>query len=499
MQLLNASLTNLKSYPVKVVQFGEGNFLRAFVDYQIDLANEKGLFNGSVIIVKPITTGSIDNFKKQNCQYTLQLRGRVNGEPYKETRVITCVKDIVSPFENYEDYINTSHIETLRFIVSNTTEAGIVFHPEDKFEEKLNITYPAKLTQYLYDRFNFFKGDAQKGLVILPVELIDDNGIELHTDVLKYIDLWKLPDAFRDWVETSCIFTSTLVDRIVTGWVRDEAERNAIYQQLGYQDNLLDTAEPFALWVIETPKGKDISKEWPMDKAFESKTGMNVIFTVNQRPYKQRKVRILNGAHTSFVLASFLKGNDYVNQSMNDPIIKKFMLDTIYNEVISTLDLPRKDLEDFAASVIDRFNNPFIKHALLSISLNSVAKWRARCLPSLTGYFKKTNTLPAHLTFSIAALMAFYSGDNLHDGQLDGYRGNEVYPIKDDQEVLEFFQNNGKKDTRNFVKAYLGRKDFHGSDLNEIPCLCDAVSEYLDAIRSNGMENTLEKYFPVTK
>ena len=496
MELLNKSMTNPVDRPVKVVQFGEGNFLRAFVDYQVDLANEKGLFNGSVVLVKPISFGTIDNFKKQDCQYTLQLRGRVNGEPYKETRQITAVKDIVSPFVNYEDYINVAKIDTLRFVVSNTTEAGIVFHEDDKFDDKLNVTFPGKLTQFLLARFEAFKGDMSKGLVMLPVELIDDNGIELHKDVLKYIELWKLSDEFKNWVENACIFTSTLVDRIVTGWVRDDAERQAIYDELGYQDNLLDTAEPFALWVIECPKGKDISAEWPMDKAFADKTGMNVIFTDNQKPYKQRKVRILNGAHTSFVLASFLKGNDYVNQSMADPIIRKFMDETIHGEVIPTLTLPKQDLEDFANAVVDRFNNPFIKHALLAISLNSVSKWRARCMPSFLGYVEKYNKLPEHLTFSIAALMAFYSATDLQEGVLKGKRGNDTYDIKDDPEVLKFFAENSTKDTKEFVHAYLSNENFHGQDLTKVNGLEAKVTEYLDAIRKNGMEKALEEYFP---
>ena len=493
METLNASMTHPVDRPVRVAQFGEGNFLRAFVDYMVDLANEKGVFNGSIVLIKPIAFGSLDNFKKQDCQYTLQLRGRVNGQPYKETRQITCVKDIVSPYDDYDRYISIARIPTLRFVVSNTTEAGIVFHAEDRFEEKLNITFPAKLTQFLYARYEEFHGDPEKGLVMLPVELIDDNGIELHKDVLKYIDLWKLPEGFRSWVEDACIFTSTLVDRIVTGWVRDEKERNAIYEEIGYVDNLLDTAEPFALWVIESKK--DISKEWPMDRALAGKEGMNVIFTDNQKPYKQRKVRILNGAHTSFVLASYLKGNDFVNQSMKDPIIRDFMMHTIHDEVIPTLTLPKQDLEDFANAVVDRFNNPFIQHSLLAISLNSVSKWRARCLPSLLGYVDKYHRLPEHMTFSIAALMAFYSSDEKGEGCLKGHRGSDVYDIKDDAAVLDFFASECRKDTRTFVHDYLSREDFHGQDLTKIDGLEDRVCEYLDAIRRDGMQKTLETYF----
>ena len=492
MELLNKQMTKPVERPVKVAQFGEGNFLRAFVDYMIDIANEKGLFNGSIVLIRPIGFGNMDQmFKDQDCQYTLQLRGRVDGEPYVETRQITSVKDIVSPFGNYEEYINVAKIDTLRFVVSNTTEAGIVFNGDDKFEEKLNITFPAKLTQFLLTRYETFNGAEDKGLVMLPVELIDDNGIELKKCVMKYIDLWNLDEGFRSWVDKACVFTSTLVDRIVTGYPRNDAEK--IWNELGYKDNILDTAEPFALWVIESEK--DISGEWPMDKALEGKTGMNVIFTDNQKPYKQRKVRILNGAHTSFVLASYLKGNDYVNQSMQDPIMKDFMLKTIHEEVIPTLTLPKQDLEDFANAVVDRFNNPFIQHALLAIALNSVSKWKARCLPSFLGYIEKFGKLPEHLTFSIASLMAFYSSTDLVDGILKGKRGNDVYDIKDDKAVLEFFAENSSKATREFVHAYLSNEAFHGQDLTKIAGLEDKVTEYLDVIRTEGMEKALEKYF----
>jgi len=492
MQLLNKELTKAVDRPVKVAQFGEGNFLRAFVDYMVDVANEKGLFDGSVVLIRPIPFGDMDQmFRDQDCQYTLQLRGRVDGKEYVETRQITSIKDIVSPFRDYEEYINVAKIDTLRFIVSNTTEAGIVFNAEDAFEEKLNITFPAKLTQFLLTRYETFNGAMDKGLVMLPVELIDDNGIELKKCVMKYIDLWKLDEGFKNWVENACIFTSTLVDRIVTGYPRADAEK--IWNELGYRDNILDTAEPFALWVIES--AKDISGEWPMDKALEDKVGMNVIFTDNQKPYKQRKVRILNGAHTSFVLASYLKGNDYVNQSMQDEIMKNFMLKTIHEEVIPTLTLPKEELEAFADAVVDRFNNPFIQHSLLAIALNSVSKWKARCLPSFLGYVEKYGKLPEHLTFSIASLMAFYSSTELTDGVLKGKRGDTVYDIKDDEAVLEFFRDNSAKETREFVKAYLSNEAFHGQDLTKVAGLEDKVTEYLDAIRKEGMAKALETYF----
>lgn len=482
MDSLNRAMTNKKARPVRVVQLGEGNFLRAFVDYMIDIANEQGKFDGDIVLIKPISFGSLDNFHRQECQYTVSLRGIVDGEAKILNRRITSVADAVDAYGEYDKYMELAEIDTLRFVVSNTTEAGIVFDAEDRFELNPPRTFPGKLTKFLYHRFEVMKGDPQKGLVMLPVELIDDNGIMLKKCVMQFIELWNLGDAFRAWVEESCIFTSTLVDRIVTGYPGDtEAEE---WEALGYEDRIMVTGEPFALWVIESPR--DISAELPLHQA-----GLPVIFTDNQKPYKQRKVRILNGAHTSFVLASYLCGNDTVKQSMEDKDIRNFMERTIFDEVIPTLTLPEEELKGFAEAVITRFNNPYVKHALLSISLNSVSKWRARCMPSLLGYVEKFGKLPAHLTFSLAALMAFYDGEKIRDKALTGRRGEEEYRIMDDMEVLEFFRDNCRKDSRTFVTAFLGNEHFFGQDLNRTAGLTEGVAAYLEDIRTNGMRAAL--------
>ncbi|MBQ1324037.1 MAG: hypothetical protein IIY30_09620, partial [Erysipelotrichaceae bacterium] len=285
-----------------------------------------------------------------------------------------------------------------------------------------------------------------------------------------------------------CVFTSTLVDRIVPGFPRDE--KDEICAQLGYNDDLLDTAEPFALWVIESPK--DISEELPLDKALEGKVNMDIIFTDNQKPYKQRKVRILNGAHTSFVLASYLMGHDTVKESMDDELVRNFMNETIQEEIIPTLTLPKEELEAFAAAVVDRFNNPFIKHALLSISLNSVSKWRARCMPSLLGYVDKFGKLPKNLSFSIAALIAFYKGSEIVDGALMGDRNGEAYKIMDDPEVLAFFKENSGLGSRELVEKYLANEEFHGQDLTKVAGLVDEVAKDLENIRTLGARKAME-------
>lgn len=485
MELLNRSKTNYVDRPVKVLQFGEGGFLRAFVDYMIDIANEKGTFNGNIVLVKPIEFGNLDFFHQQECQYTVELRGKENGEAKKVRRQITSVADAVGAVEEYDKFMAYAKSDDLRFIVSNTTEAGIVFDETDDFNAEPPKTYPGKLTKFLYERFKAFNGAMDKGLIMLPVELIDNNGPALKKCVFQFIELWNLGDEFKNWVLEACIFGSTLVDRIVTGYPRDDAQ--CIWDELGYQDNLLDTAELFALWVIESEK--EFKDEFPLDKA-----GLPVIFTDNQKPYKERKVRILNGAHTSFVLASFLAGNDIVLESMNDKTIRTFMENTIFNEVIPTLSLPEAECKDFANAVIERFENPYVKHQLLSISLNSVSKWRARCMPSLTGYINKKGELPKHLTFSIAALMAFYSATEFAaDGTLIGHRGDETYTINDSKDVLEFFAANSTKPTAEFVHAYLSNTGFHGEDLTKYDGLEAAVTAYLDDIKTNGMRAAIEK------
>lgn len=484
MELLNQSISMAKERPVRILQYGEGNFLRGFVDYMVDVANEKGVFNGSIAIVKPISYGNLSMFHEQENQYTVVLRGKEDGREKVETRIITSIADAVDCIEEYEAYSAYAECETLRFIVSNTTEAGIVYDDTDSFDALPPKTYPGKLTKLLYERFTYFDGAMDKGLVIIPCELIENNGGSLKKCILQFAKLWKLGDEFAAWIENACIFCSTLVDRIVTGYPREEAAD--LWEQLGYRDNLLDTAEIFGLWVIESEK--DISEEFPLDQA-----GLPVIFTDNQKPYRERKVRILNGAHTSFVLASYLAGNDYVKESMEDEDVRKFMMTTVFDEIIPTLTLPKEELVAFANAVIERFENPFIKHALLSISLNSTSKWKSRCMPSLVGYIEKTGRIPTHLAFSLAALMSFYTGTRMEESALIGNRNGEEYKILDDASALRFFAEHSGQDSMTFTKAYLSNTAFFGRDLTEYEGLAETVSGYLNDIRTLGMREAIKK------
>ncbi|MBN1778203.1 MAG: tagaturonate reductase [Clostridiales bacterium] len=486
MRRLSADIAPAKDLEVKILQFGEGNFLRAFVDYMLDIANENGLFRGSVTITKPIEYGTLERFHAQDCRYTVLLRGIENGRQVEFSRLITCVHDAVDCYTEYGKYAAYAGLESLRFIVSNTTEAGIVLDEEDRPEYTPPHSYPGKLTKFLYERAEAFNYDLSKGLIILPVELIDDNGVVLRQCVYTLARRWKLGDRFIDWLDKACVFASTLVDRIVTGYPKDDAE--AIWQKLGYEDKLLDTAEPFGLWVIESQT--DIQKELPLDAC-----GLPVIFTDDQKPYKQRKVRILNGAHTSFVPAAYLCGHNTVRQAMEDPKIKQFILDTLHREVIPTLTLPKADLEAFASAVISRFENPFIRHQLLSISLNSVSKWRARCMPSFLAYIEQTGSPPAHLTFSLASLMALYQGYAVRDGALICERDGIPYRILDDEAVLRFFLEITPLSAQEQAVLFLQNETFWGQNLSAIPGLAQTVSHALEDIKQNGMKQALSERF----
>ena len=471
----------LKDAPERVLQFGEGNFLRAFVDYFIDVMNEKAGFNGKVVLTQPIAPGLAGMINDQEGLYTLFLRGRENGEQVNRKRVISCVSRCLNPYKDYQALLDCAKNPDLRFLVSNTTEAGIVFDPACKFDDAPPSSFPGKLTRFLYERFQL----GGKGFIILSCELIDHNGDELKKCVNQYIDLWGLSDAFKTWVNGENIFCSTLVDRIVTGYPRAEAAQ--ICQELGYQDNIIDTGEVFGFWVIEGPQS--IKDEFPVEKA-----GLPIIVVDDHTPYKQRKVRILNGAHTSMVLGAYLAGQDIVRNCMEDKTIHTFMNETIYDEIIPTLTLPEEELKEFAAAVTERFNNPYIDHALLSISLNSTAKWKARVMPSLLGYVEKFGKLPKCITFSFAAYIAFYhQGKELTDEALVGVRGDNTYDIKDDRWVLEFYYDHRDDDAKTLAHAVVNNEKMWGDALAKLPGFEEAVASYLERIQTVGMRKAMEE------
>ena len=467
----------LKNAPERVLQFGEGNFLRAFVDYFIDMLNEKTGFNSKVVLCQPIASGLADMINEQEGLYTLYLRGFQGGQKVNSKRIISCVSRCLNPYQDFEALLKCAENPDLRYITCNTTEAGITYNPECLFTDVPADSYPGKLTQFMYRRFQTFGAEKGKGFVILSCELIDNNGAELKKCVLQYAEQWNLGEDFITWIQEENIFCSTLVDRIVTGYPRSEAA--SISEENGYIDNLIDTGEIFGFWVIEGPES--LNEELPFEKA-----GLPVLITDDHKPYKQRKVRILNGAHTSFVLGAYLAGENIVRDCMDNEIICGFMNKTIYNEIIPTLALPQEELENFAASVTERFKNPFIDHALLAISLNSTSKWKARVMPSLKGYLKKTGSLPACITASFAFYIAFYRGQDLTEEGMKAIRGADTYIIRDDRFVLEFFDAHKNDGTAALVHAICANKEFWGEDLSLLPGFEEAVTGYLKTMEEKG-------------
>ncbi|MBQ9784573.1 MAG: tagaturonate reductase [Clostridia bacterium] len=374
--------------PIKVIQFGEGGFLRGFADWMLQKLNDANLFDGNVVVVQPIEQGMCDMLTAQNCEYTHIIRGAEGVEMSKIDVISHCVK----PYEVFEGYLALADNPDARYIISNTTESGIEFRESDKITDAPPAAFPAKLTLLLKRRFEKGLG----GFVFLPCELIDRNGDNLKKTVLQYADHWNLGADFKAWVEQENVFCNTLVDRINTGYPKDEKI------ELGYEDNMINTSEFFHLWVIETEY--DLEKELPFSKA-----GLNVIVTRDAlERYRTRKVRILNGAHTSMVPYALLSGFDTVKSCMDDEGMSGFIRTCLFDEIIPTLDLPREELEEYAENVLIRFSNPYIKHYLSAISLNSVSKFKVRVLPSLLEYRKRFGKSPEHLIFSFAKLIEFY-------------------------------------------------------------------------------------------
>lgn len=472
----------LKDAPVRVLQFGEGNFLRAFVDYWFDMSNEKAGWNGKVALVQPIAQGLTQLINEQEGLYTLYLRGSENGEKINRKRVISVVDACYNPYDeaDWARIIEIAKSDDLEYIASNTTEAGIVYDPESTFDQVPPTSFPAKLTVLLYERFKAGK----KGVVILSCELIDNNGKELQKVCNQHIDDWNLGDDFREWMNNECLFCSTLVDRIVPGRIRDPREVEELTKEHGYDDPLLDVGEVFGVWYIEGP-------EWLEEKLPFKASGLNVHVVPEVAPYKKRKVRILNGAHTGFVLGAYLAGQDIVRDCMHNDTIRGFMNKMLYDEVIPCLPLDKADCENFAAAVTDRFNNPFVDHLLMSITLNSTSKWKARNMPSFLEYIEKFGKLPEALTMSLAAYIAFYSS-NIQRREEDGLicvrpKGNE-YKIQDDGWVLDFYYDHKDADDKTLVHDVLSNKKMWDQDLTQIEGLEEKVLKDLELIRTEGAE-----------
>ncbi len=472
----------LEKAPEKVLQFGEGNFLRAFVNYWFDLANEKAGWNGKCVLAQPIAPGLAKLINEQEGLYTLYLRGSQAGKKVDDKRVISSVSRCLNPYEaeGLEEMMKVAVSDDLEIIVSNTTEAGIVYDPACAFEDKPAASFPGKLTQVLYARYQAGK----PGILMLACELIDNNGKELLKCVNQYIDQWGLGEGFKKYVNEDCTFCGSLVDRIVPGRIRDPQEVAELEVKHGYADPLLDVGEVFGLWVIEgDPALNDVL---PFRKAgLEA----NVFVAPDMTPYKKRKVRILNGAHTGFVLGAYLGGHDIVRKCMEDETVLGFMNKMLLDEIVPILPLDQEDCRNFAAAVQDRFNNPFVNHELMSISLNSTAKWRARCMPSFLEYVEAKGALPTCLTMSFAAYIAFFSNDiqELTDAGLVCRRSaGNTYTCSDDRWALEFYYAHKDDSVEDLVHAVMTNLQMWGQDLTAVPGFEAATVANLKKIRTEG-------------
>ena len=472
---LNRKTANISTtHPVKVLQFGEGNFLRAFVDWIIDILNEKADFNGSVQVIQPIEKGMASVLSEQDGLYHLILQGIQNGEQKDLTRLITSVNDAIDPYDDYQNFLSQAENPDLQFIISNTTEAGIAFDERDTSYKQLPNSFPGKLTALLHHRYMHFNGTPPKDLVVIPCELIDKNGSNLKRIILQYADLWNLDNSFKDWVKNQIAFCNTLVDRIVPGYPRERATE--IEQEIGYNDKLIVSGEFFHLWVIEGP-------EWIKTILPTEKADLNVKFVNDLTPYRTRKVRILNGLHTSMVPVAYLYGLRTVREAITDDVVGHFLQEELRQEIIPTLDLSEEELTSFANDVLDRFRNPFIKHQLLSISLNSISKYKVRVLPSVLKFIDVKDDLPDHLLFSLASLIRFYKGK---------WQGDAI-PLNDDQDVITFIQNAWEKDDyQDIANQVLGNQNFWDQDLTLVDGLAGRVSEFLQQIDTQGIESPLK-------
>lgn len=476
--MLTREELNLPKYGEKVIQFGEGNFLRCFFDWQLDIINKNTDLNAGVAVVRPIDFDAVPLLDTQDGLYTAIIRGiNESGEVVKDYTVISSINREIPIYKNFQEYLQLAHNPEMRFIVSNTTEAGIAFSAEDKYEDAPQSTFPGKLTRLMHERFVTFNGDMTKGFILMPCELIDYNGEELRKMVLKYADLWNLGENFKNWLINGNIWCSTLVDRIVTGYPRGEKEE--LTKELGYEDNFITTGEYFYLFVIQGPKDI-LTRELKLEGL-----NLNILIVDDLKPYKMRKVGILNGAHTAMVPVSYLYGIDTVREAMENDDIRNFIELAIDEEIIPALDMDEKELKEFKDAVINRFKNPYVKHMLMDISLNSMAKYKSRILPQVLETYKRTGKLPKRLLFSLAALIRFYKG----------IRENEdAIQLRDDKHHLDMYADLWEENNyENIVKSVLGLENHWDMDLNSVQGMTELVAKYLKNIDKNGVKKALEE------
>jgi tagaturonate reductase len=479
---LNRSVVPAAVRREKILQFGTGNFLRGFADWMIDGLNRQGLFDGGIVVVQATSRGLAGKFNAQDGLYTLLLRGIEQGRPIEERQVVAAVTRALDPYTQFDGFLACARDPELRFIISNTTEAGITYDPTDRPTDRPPAGFPGKLALFLLERYRAL---PDRGFIILPCELIERNGERLREALVQTARGWGLGDDFVDWMTKANVFADTLVDRIVPGYPHDEAQ--AMFERWGYTDDLLVAGEPFHFFAIAP---QNLARELPLDRG-----GFNVVFADDISPYRERKVRILNGSHTSVALGAFLAGKDTVKQCMDDPLFREFVESVLRKEIGPTLTLPKQEISAFIDATLDRYSNPHLRHLLLSISLNSVSKFRARLVPVITRYVEMNGHVPARVSFALSALIAFYRGTEIRDAALVGKRNGVEYRIQDEPQVVEAFAalwSGSDTSPVTLTDFVLGQTAWWGSDLREIRGLEPAVTAHLTTILTRGVAPALE-------
>lgn len=475
MERLTRSLFETPVYPERILQIGEGNFLRAFVCWMVQEMNEKANFNSSIVVTQPLSQGMVPQLNEQDGLYTLVLKGLDKGKPVRIVKRIESISRGINPFELNDEFMQLAGSKELRFVVSNTTEAGIAFDAEAKETECPPQNFPARMTKFLYHRFEAFNGAADKGLIFIPCELIEQNGDHLKEHMLLYAQLWHYPAVFVEWMNSACAFANTLVDRIVPGYPRDTIAE--ITEEVQYEDKLVVEGEIFHLWVIEAPA-------WVEQELPTSKAGLNVLFVPSIKPYRDRKVTLLNGPHTVLSPVAYLSGLNTVREACEDAVVGKYVRKAMYDELIPTLDLSKEELTAFADSVMERFRNPYVNHLVTSIMLNSFPKFKTRDLPALKKYLNRKGQLPDALVFGLAAIISYYKG---------GKRGEDVITLHDDQKILDLLSQLWQtNDLSVLAEGVLGASFIWAEDLNSIAGLKEKLAGYLLLISQKGMNEALQ-------
>lgn len=475
MERLTRSLFETPAYPERILQIGEGNFLRAFVCWMVQEMNEKADFNSSIVVTQPLSQGMVPQLNEQDGLYTLVLKGLDKGKAVRIVKRIECISRGINPFELNDEFMQLAGSPEMRFVVSNTTEAGIAFDSEAKESECPPQNFPARMTKFLYHRFEAFKGAADKGLIFIPCELIEQNGDHLKEHMLHYAQLWHYPATFVEWMNSACAFANTLVDRIVPGYPRDTIAE--ITEEVQYEDKMVVEGEIFHLWVIEAPA-------WVEQELPTSKAGLNVLFVPSIKPYRDRKVTLLNGPHTVLSPVAYLAGLNTVREACEDAVVGKYVRKAMYDELIPTLDLSKEELTAFADSVMERFCNPYVNHLVTSIMLNSFPKFKTRDLPALKKYLERKGQLPDALVFGLAAIISYYKG---------GKRGEDTIVLNDDQKILDLLSQLWQtNDPSTIAEGVLGASFIWAEDLNSIAGLKEKLTGYLTLISQKGMNEALQ-------